>query len=103
MTVWQQLLPRSAELLDQSGHAAIDTTYFDRQQASSHYLRRIDRSIKTIQTTFLGETAERQLREQSLSYAAAQSDLTKPRSIRKSPCGTRAAFGAWSLTKALMT
>ncbi|RKS78310.1 IS5 family transposase [Haloarcula quadrata] len=58
MTVWRQLLRRSAELLDQNGHAAIDATYFDRQQASSHYLRRIDRSVKTIQTTFLVDTAE---------------------------------------------
>ena len=58
MTVWRPLLRRSAELLDQNGHAAIDATYFDRQQASSHYLRRIDRSVKTIQTTFLVDTAE---------------------------------------------
>ena len=58
MTVWRQLLRRSAELLNQNGHAAIDATYFDRQQASSHYLRRIDRSVKTIQTTFLVDTGE---------------------------------------------
>ena len=58
MAVWRQLLRQSAELLEQNGHAAIDATYFDRQQASSHYLRRIDRSVKTIQTTFLVDTAE---------------------------------------------
>lgn len=51
MSVWRQLLP-------QNGHAAIDATYFDRQQASAHYLRRTGRSVRTIQTTFLVDTAE---------------------------------------------
>ena len=58
MSVWRQLLRRSAELLVQNGHAAIDATYFDRQQASAHYLRRTGRSVRTIQTTFLVDTAE---------------------------------------------
>jgi IS5 family transposase len=58
MSVWRQLLRRSAELLAQNGHAAIDATYFDRQQASAHYLRRTGRSVRTIQTTFLVDTAE---------------------------------------------
>jgi len=58
MAVWRKLLRLSSELLDRSGHAAIDATYFDRQQASSHYLTRCDRSIKTLQVTFLVDTAE---------------------------------------------
>jgi IS5 family transposase len=51
MSVWR-------ELLDQNGHAAIDATYFDRQQASAHYLKRTERSVQTIQATFLVDTAE---------------------------------------------
>ena len=51
MSVWQKLL-------EQSGHAAIDATYFDRQQASAHYLKRTGRSIRTIQATFLIDTAD---------------------------------------------
>ena len=58
MSVWRQLLRRSAELLAPNGHAAIDATYFDRQQASAHYLRRTGRSVRTTQTTFLVDTAE---------------------------------------------
>jgi IS5 family transposase len=58
MSVWRELLRRSAELLDQNGHAAIDATYFDRQQASTHYLKRTGRSVRTIQATFLVDTAE---------------------------------------------
>ena len=51
MSIWR-------ELLDQSGHAAIDATYFDRRQASSHYLQRCDREVQTVQTTFLVDTAQ---------------------------------------------
>lgn len=58
MKTWRDLLRRSSELLDHSGHAAIDATYFDRRQASSHYLKRCDRAVQTIQATFLVDTAE---------------------------------------------
>ena len=42
MAVWRELLRLSSELLDQSGYAAIDATYFDRREASSHYLKRCE-------------------------------------------------------------
>ena len=58
MAVWRELLRRSAELLDQNGHAAIDATYFDRQQASAHYRKRTGRSVRTIQATFLVDTVD---------------------------------------------
>jgi len=58
MCTWRELLRLSSELLDQSGHAAIDATYFDRQQASSHYLSRCDREVQTVQATFLVDTAQ---------------------------------------------
>jgi IS5 family transposase len=45
MRTWGGLLRLSSELLDQSGHAAIDATYFDRRQASSHCLKRCDREV----------------------------------------------------------
>jgi IS5 family transposase len=50
--------PRPTELLNQNGHAAINATYFDRHQTSTHYLKRTGRSIRTIQATFLVDTAE---------------------------------------------
>ena len=58
MSVWRELLRLSSELLGHSGHAAIDATYFDRQEASTHYLKRCDREVQTIQTTFLVDTAQ---------------------------------------------
>ena len=58
MAVWRELLRLSSELLDQSGHAAIDTAYFDRREASSHYLKRCERDVQTVQATFLVDTAQ---------------------------------------------
>jgi len=58
MSVWRQLLRQTAELLPQNQHGAIDATYFNRWQASSHYLGRCGRSVRTIQATFLIDTAE---------------------------------------------
>ena len=53
MSIWRELLQQSSELLDQTGHAAIDATSFDRRQASSHYLKRCDREVRTVQATFI--------------------------------------------------
>lgn len=58
MSVWRALFNRSSELLQHSGHAAVDSTYFDRWQASPHYLRRTGRSVETLKITFLVDTAE---------------------------------------------
>lgn len=58
MSIWRELLRLSSELLDQSGHAAIDATYFDRQQASHHYRKRCGRDVQTLQATFLVDTAQ---------------------------------------------
>lgn len=58
MSVWRLFLKRSSELLDQSGHAAVDSTFFERRQASPHYLRRTDRSVETLKITFLIDTAD---------------------------------------------
>ena len=38
--LWQVLLRLSAQLHEPSGHAAIDVTFFDRENASKHYCRR---------------------------------------------------------------
>lgn len=58
MAVWRALLSRSAQLLDRSGHTAVDATFFTRERASPHYLRRIDRSVETLKVTFLIDTAD---------------------------------------------
>ncbi len=52
MRIWHELLRISSEPLDQSGHAAIDATHFNRRQVSTHYLSRCDRKVQTVQATF---------------------------------------------------
>jgi IS5 family transposase len=54
--VWRQLLRRSATACDPGEHGAMDATFFDREAASSHYIDRSDRHIRTLKTTALVDT-----------------------------------------------
>jgi len=57
MEVWRVLLRLSAQLHDPAGHAAIDSTFFDREAASKHYCRRTNYRVQTLKTTALIDTA----------------------------------------------
>jgi len=54
--LWRVLLRLSSELHDPSGHAAIDATFFDRENASKHYCRRTNYRVQTLKTTALVDT-----------------------------------------------
>jgi IS5 family transposase len=56
MAVWRVLLRLSAQEHEPSGHAAIDSTYFDRENASKHYCRRTNYRVQTLKTTALVDT-----------------------------------------------
>lgn len=56
IAVWQVLLRLSAQLHEPSGHAAMDTTFFDRENASKHYCRRTNYRVQTLKTTALVDT-----------------------------------------------
>ena len=57
MAIWRVLLRLSAQLHEPSGHAAIDSTFFDRENASRHYCRRTNYRVQTLKTTVLVDTA----------------------------------------------
>src|SRR6056297_2932985 len=57
MKVWRVLLRLSAQLHDPSGRAAIDATFFDRENASKHYCRRTNYRVQTLKTTALVDTS----------------------------------------------
>ncbi len=57
MKVWRVLLRLSAQLHDLSGRAAIEATFFDRENASKHYCRRTDYRVQTFKTTALVDTS----------------------------------------------
>lgn len=50
------LLRLSAQLHEPSGHAAIDATFFDRENASKHYCRRTNYRVQTLKATALVDT-----------------------------------------------
>jgi len=54
--MWRVLLRLSAQLHDLSGHAAIDATFFDRENASKHYCRRTNYRVQTLKATALVDT-----------------------------------------------
>ncbi|WP_284011778.1 IS5 family transposase [Haloarcula pelagica] len=54
--LWRVLLRLSAQLHKPSGHAAIDATFFDRQNASKHYCRRTNYRVQTLKATALVDT-----------------------------------------------
>ena len=56
MSIWRALLRASAQQLHQSGHVALDSTFFERKQASQYYLQRSGRTVKTIKATTLTDT-----------------------------------------------
>ncbi|RQG89381.1 IS5 family transposase [Natrarchaeobius chitinivorans] len=56
MAVWRVVLRLSAQLHEPSGHAAMDATFFDRENASKHYCRRTNYRVQTLKTTALVDT-----------------------------------------------
>ena len=53
MDVWRLLLRHSAEIAGTSGRAAIDSTFFERHQGSSHYVSRTDYTFDKLKVTLL--------------------------------------------------
>lgn len=56
MWVWRALLRLSAQQHPQSGHVALDSTFFERGHASQYYLQRSDREIQKLKVTTLTDT-----------------------------------------------
>ena len=54
--IWRVLLRLSAQLHELSGHATIDSTFFDRENASHHYCRRTNYRVQTLKSTALVDT-----------------------------------------------
>jgi len=55
MYMWRALRV-SAQQLRQSGHVALDSTFFERDQVSQYYLQRQNRTVTTIKATTLTDT-----------------------------------------------
>ena len=53
---WRALLRVSAQQHPQSGHVALDSTFFERRQVPSYCLDRSDRTVQTLKVTTLTDT-----------------------------------------------
>jgi len=97
MAVWRVLLRLSAQLHEPSGHAAMDATFFDRENASKNTTvdgqiivsRRSKRLLSSILSHKLSSRFTAQLR-----------NVTTRRSAGNSPAATRASCTASPPTKA---
>jgi IS5 family transposase len=53
MWVWRALLRISVQQHSKSGHAALDSTFFNRRSASSYYRQRSGSNVQTLKVTKL--------------------------------------------------
>jgi len=51
--LWRVLLRRQAQLHNLGGHAAIDVTFFNRENSNKHYCRQTNYRVQTLKITAL--------------------------------------------------
>ncbi len=90
MYIWQALLRVSAQQLPQSGFAALDSTFIERNQASQHYLQRCERSVKTIKATTLTDTESLAVLDVHCCIEREHDTKAGPRVVRRNADDLRA-------------
>jgi len=90
MYVWRALLRASAQQLRQSGQVALDSTFFERKQASQYYLQRSDRTVKTIKATTLTDTASLAVLDIHCCIEREHDTKAGPRVVRRNADDLRA-------------
>jgi IS5 family transposase len=92
MYVWRALLRASAQQLRQSGHVALDSTFFERKQASQYYLQRSGRTVKTIKATTLTDTASLAVLDVHCCIEREHDTRAGPRVVRRNADDLRAVL-----------
>src|SRR6056297_631664 len=82
MWVWRALLRVSAQQHPQSGHAALDSTFFDRRSASSYYRQRSGNSVQTLKVTTLTDRESLAVLDIHISARWKHDTKTGPRVVR---------------------
>ncbi|QAU14050.1 IS5 family transposase [Halorubrum sp. BOL3-1] len=83
MWVWRALLRVSAQQHPQSGHAAIDSTFFDRRRASSYFRQRAGRTIQTLKATTLTDVESLAVLDVHIAARWKHDTKTGPRVVRR--------------------
>jgi IS5 family transposase len=83
MWVWRALLRVSAQQHPQSGHAALDSTFFDRRRASSYFRQRAGRTIKTLKVTTLTDVESLAVLDVHIAARWKHDTKTGPQVVRR--------------------
>ncbi len=90
MYVWRALLRVSAQQLRQSGHVALDSTFFERDQASQYYLQRQNRTVTTVKATTLTDTESLAVLDVHCCIEREHDTKAGPRVVRRNADDLRA-------------
>ena len=90
MYIWPALLRISAQQHPQSGHVALDSTFFERNRASQYYLQRQGRSVKTIKPTMLTDTESLAVLDVHCCIEREHDTKAGPRVVRRNADDLRA-------------
>ncbi|MCQ4334778.1 transposase [Natronomonas sp. F2-12] len=90
MYVWRALLRISAQQHPQSGHTALDSTFFERNQASQYYLQRRGRNVKTVKATTLTDTESLAVLDVHCCIEREHDTKAGPRVVRRNADDLRA-------------
>ncbi|NLV08377.1 IS5 family transposase [Halomicrobium sp. HM KBTZ05] len=83
MWVWRALLRISAQQHPQSGHAALDSTFFDRRAASSYYRQRSGSNVQTLKVTTLTDRESLAVLDVHISARWKHDTKTGPQVVRR--------------------
>src|SRR6056297_2472316 len=83
MWVWRALLRASAQQHPQSGHAALDSTFFDRRRASSYFRQRAGRTIQTLKVTTLTDVDSLAVLDVHINARWKHDTKTGPQVVRR--------------------
>jgi len=81
--VWRALLRISAQQHPQSGHAALDSTFFDCRSAPSYYLQRSGSTVQTLKVTTLTDRESLAVLDVHISAWWKHDTKTGPQVVRR--------------------
>lgn len=84
MWVWRALLRVSAQQHPQSGHAALDSTFFDRRRASSYFRQRSGSTVQTLKVTALTDVESLAVLDVHITARWKHDTKTGPQVVRVS-------------------
>ncbi|WP_302082906.1 transposase [Salinibaculum rarum] len=90
MYVWRALLRISAQQHPQSGHVALDSTFFERNQASQYYRQRRGQNVKTVKATTLTDTESLAVLDVHCCIEREHDTKAGPRVVRRNADDLRA-------------